>query len=450
MAHHAEHAATVSDQLAVHYLGTGMEHLGTVLFGVFDTRDDLALFVRARITRACKHHDCGAALRSLRGTEFREFALFGSVEQREHIAIVEREHNLTFGVTEAAVVFHDLRALRSHHDAHVEHARVRLAFGGHALEGRFDNRLFHLVEESVRHHRSRAVGAHATRVRALVVIEDALVVLCRRENHVVLAVANHEDGGFFAIHEFFDHDRLAGFTEDRLVAEHFFHGVVRFLVGHADDGALARSEARRLHHDRSRVFGEELLRGGEIGEGLEGCRRHVILLHDILAEGLGAFERGSSRSRAESAEPTTAEFIHHASDQRNFGADNREVNLFGYGEVGDCLRVSHVDRHALAEVCHARVARSAHESIAQRRLLDCKSDGMFATTATNDENIHKISFFLFKENLAKNMREGPWPNTTCMLFHTKHTIQGKLISVPPTFFYPFDHLNSKPDNGHLQ
>ena len=233
------------------------------------------------------------------------------------------------------------------------------------------------------------------------------MVLGRRENHVVLAVANHEDGGFFAVHEFFNHDRLAGFAEDGLVAEHFFDSVVRFLVGHADDSALARSEARRLHYDRSRVFGEELLGGGEIGEGLEGCRRHVVLLHDILAEGLGAFERGSSRSRAESAQPATAEFIHHASDQRNFGANNREVNLFSNREVGNGLGVGNVHRHALAEVCHARVTRSAHESVAQRRLLDCKSDGMFATTATNDENIHKISFFLFKENLAKNMRDGP-------------------------------------------
>ena len=389
MAHHTEHAATVRDQLAVDHLGTGMEHLGAVLFGFFDTRDDLALFVGARITLAGEHHYSGAALRSLRSTELGEFALFGSVEQREHVAVIEREHNLAFGVAEAAVVFHDLRALRSHHDAHVEHARVRLAFGGHALEGRFDNRLLHFVEESVRHHRSRAVGAHATRVRALVVVKDALVVLGRRENHVVLAVANHEDGGFFAVHEFFNHDRLAGFAKHGLVAEHFFDSVVRFLVGHADDGALARSEARRLHHDRSRVFGEELLGGGEIGEGLEGCRRHVVLLHDILAEGLGAFERGSSRSRAESAQPATAEFIHHASDQRNFGADDREVNLFGNREVSDRLRVGHIHRHALAEVSHARVARSAHESVAQRRLLDCKSDGMFATTATNDENIHK-------------------------------------------------------------
>ena len=229
------------------------------------------------------------------------------------------------------------------------------------------------------------------------------MVLGGAENHVVLAVANHKDGGFFAVHEFFNHDRLAGFAEDRLVAEHFFHSVVRFLVGHADDSALARSEARRLHHDRSRVFGKELLSRGEIGEGLEGCRRHAVLLHDILAEGLGAFEGGSSRSRAESAQPAAAEFIHHASDERNFGADNREVNLFSNGEVGDCLRVGHIHRHALAEVSHARVTRSAHESVAQRRLLDCKSDGMFATTATNDENIHTTNPYLCtQDNLEKH------------------------------------------------
>ena len=388
-----------------------MEHLGAVLFGFFDTRHDLALFVGARITGACEHNDSGAALRSLRGTELGEFALFSSVEQGEHVAVIEREHNLAFGVTEAAVVFHDLRTLGGHHDTHVENARVRLAFGGHALEGRFDNLRLHFVEESVRHHRSRAVGAHATRVRALVVVKDALVVLRGAEDYVVLAVANHEDGGFFAVHEFFNHDRLAGFAKHGLVAEHFFHGVVRFLVGHADDSALARSEARRFHHDRSRVFGEELLRGGEIGESLEGCRRHAVLLHDILAESLGAFEGSGSCRRAESAQTAAAEFIHHASDERNFGADDREVNLFGDREVGNGLGVGNVHRHALAEVCHARVTRSAHEGIAQRRLLHSEGNRMFTTTATNNENIH-IAYPLFftEDNLAKLCSWDFWGN----------------------------------------
>ena len=66
MAHHAKHAATVGHQLAVSHLGTGVEHLGAVLFGFFDARDDLALFVGTRIALACEHHDSGAALGRLR------------------------------------------------------------------------------------------------------------------------------------------------------------------------------------------------------------------------------------------------------------------------------------------------------------------------------------------------------------------------------------------------
>ena len=372
-----------------------MEHLGAVLFGFFDTRNDLALFVGARITGTREHDNGGATLRSLRSTELGEFALFGGIEQGEHVAVIEREHNLAFGVTETAVVFHNLRALGGHHDTHVENARVRLAFGGHALEGRFDNLRLHFVEEGVRDYRSRAVSAHATRVRALVVVKDALVVLGGAEDNVVLAVANHEDGGFFAVHEFFNHDRLAGFAKHSLVAEHFFDSVVCFLVSHADDGALACSEARRFHHDWSRVFGEELLSRGEIGESLEGCCRHAVLLHDILAESLGAFEGSGSCRRAESAETAAAEFIHHASDQRNFRADDREVNLFGDREVGDSLGVGNIHRHALAEVCHARVTRSAHEGIAQRRLLHSEGNRMFTTTATNNENIHIAYPFAF-------------------------------------------------------
>ena len=156
--------------------------------------------------------------------------------------------------------------------------------------------------------------------------------------------------------------------------------------------ALACSEARRLHDDRSRVFCEELLGRGEIREGLEGCRRHVVLLHDFLAESLGAFESSGSCRRAESAETASAEFIHHTGDQRNFRANDGKVNLFCNGEVGDGLRVCDIHGDALAEVCHARVTRSANESVAHGRLLYSEGDCIFTAAATDYENIHVFTF----------------------------------------------------------
>ena len=50
------------------------------------------------------------------------------------------------------------------------------------------------------------VCSHAAGVRALVVVEDTLVVLRRHQRNHALAVAHHQEGQLFALEKFFQHD----------------------------------------------------------------------------------------------------------------------------------------------------------------------------------------------------------------------------------------------------
>ena len=63
------------------------------------------------------------------------------------------------------------------------------------------------------------------------------MILRGRQRERVLAVAQHEERGFLALHELFDHDLGAGFAEP--TSEHHVDGRQRFVIGHRHDHAFA-------------------------------------------------------------------------------------------------------------------------------------------------------------------------------------------------------------------
>ena len=78
------------------------------------------------------------------------------------------------------------------HEAAIEEAAIRVALGAHAGNHGRD----YLVEDAALERRvaerAGGEGAHAARVRTVVPVEDALVILRRAEGHHALAVAQHE------------------------------------------------------------------------------------------------------------------------------------------------------------------------------------------------------------------------------------------------------------------
>lgn len=85
-------------------------------------------------------------------------------------------------------------------------------------------------------------STHAARVRAGVLVADALVVLAGGHGQHVVAVDHDDEAGFFAVEELFDHHARTGFTEG-IAGQHVTHGGFGFFEGHGDDDAFARSQA---------------------------------------------------------------------------------------------------------------------------------------------------------------------------------------------------------------
>ena len=145
-----------------------------------------------------------------------------------------------------------------------------------------------------RHHRRRRIGAHAAGVRALVAVEDALVILRAGERQRMLAVGENEEAGFLAGEKFLDHDLRAGIAEP--AGEHHVDGGFRFRNGLCDHDAFAGGETIGLHHDRRALRADVGLGGRGVVEALVGRGRNIVRLADVLGEAFRSFEpRGRFR-----------------------------------------------------------------------------------------------------------------------------------------------------------
>ena len=188
------------------------------------------------------------------------------------------------------------------------------------------DRLVHGQRQRVRGSRSipghRRVAAHAAGVRALVAVEDPLVVLGGRHRHGALAVAQGEQRQLLAVEELLEHHaRLAeaALTEERL------DRLARLGLVLADDHALARGQHVGLEHGRVRRARKLLL-------GLLAAAQHHVrgrgdahVAHQLLAY---AFEPSMRRPPrwAERRDAGLRQRVHETGHQRRLGADHHQVD----------------------------------------------------------------------------------------------------------------------------
>ena len=217
---------------------------------------------------------------------------------------------LRFRIAHAAVEFQSFcLAVFTDHEARIEEPGVGKAVLCHPFHGGFNDVAHHLGVNFRRDDGSRAVGAHAARVGAHVVIQKALMVLARRERQNVFAVHHDDETRFFAVEIVFDHDAGTGGTEF-VAFEHIVHGAVRGFNIHRDDDALAGGKAVGLDDDRRAFFvkiGVSLL---GIRERFVVRRRNAVALHEGLGEILGAFQLCGFLRGAEDGKTFAAEDVH--------------------------------------------------------------------------------------------------------------------------------------------
>ena len=217
--------------------------------------------------------------------------------------------------------------------------------------------MHHLGVHVGRDHRRRRVRTHAAGVGALVVVTQALVVLAGGERDDVLAVAQHDEARFLAFEELLDDDpRAAGVVlhAELVVEQHPVDSFARLRQGHRHHHALAGGQSVGLDDDRCALLLDVGMRRFRVGEGLVGCGRDLVPMHEGLGEGLGAFELRGRLRRAEDAQAALAEQVDHAGGQRRLRADHRQHDLFLHDEVGQRPEVG--DRHVVQALVHRRAA----------------------------------------------------------------------------------------------
>ena len=221
---------------------------------------------------------------------------------------------------------------------------------GELAHGRHRDGVDHLVDESGGQPRQRRVRAHAAGVRALVAVEDALVVLGGCERQHVVAVAEQEQRHLLAVEELLDEHRAVlqpvGRVGDRGLA----------IVG--DEHALAGGESVGLHD----VGGSVLVDGRECvfeGAGTGGAAGgYARVIHDSLCERLAALELCGRLARTEHGDAALAQAVGDARDEWRLRADDDEVDVVVDRVVGDDGLVGRVEGDDRHDGGDAGVARS--------------------------------------------------------------------------------------------
>ena len=146
----------------------------------------------------------------------------------------------------------------------------------------------------------------------------SLVVLAGGQGEYVLAVAQHDEAGLFALQELLDDDARAALVVRHavlVVHQHEIHGVVGLLQRHRHHHALAGGQAVGLDDDGRAQAVHEGVGCCGVGEGVVVRRGDAVTAHEGLAERLGAFELRGGLRRAKDAQAVRAELVHHACAQ---------------------------------------------------------------------------------------------------------------------------------------
>ena len=203
----------------------------------------------------------------------------------------------------------------------------------------------------------------------------------------MLTVDHDDKARLLARKEIFNDDTGAGAAK-LMTGKHVVDGGVSLFEGHGDDNALAGGKAVGLDDDRSTLGVDIGMSGLGVAEGFIVSRRNAVTLHEGLGEVLGAFKLCGLLCRTEDVKPLLTEFVDNALGKRCFGADHRKIDTVGaykgceFGNVGD----GDVFKRSIGS--SAGVTRGDVDVLDACTFGNAPCEGVFATAATNNENLH--------------------------------------------------------------
>ena len=342
----------------------------------------LALFIAFGIAAGGEHKAAGAGVQKLHPA-FGKRAVFHRKHYLKKVAVHQRQHRLGFGVSEAAVVFDDLRAVRRQHKAEIEAALKGPVFFVHSGNGREDY-LLHRPQL----HLFGIIGircdcAHAAGVQSYIPIADALMVHGRRHGNDGLSVGKGQHGHLRPGEEFLDNDAFAALSEPA-VKHHFPYGVLRPVIAFCYYHALAKRKAVRLDDDRkplSPCIGNGLV---AVRKGLVRCGRNAVFLHQLLGKGLAALDDSGAPGRPEARNAHLPEPVGQSHCQRIVGNDGGKIYRVRFGKPDYAFYIRCRNGDAFRILRNAAVSGEGVDPAAHGAFLQRLDYGVF-TAAGADE-----------------------------------------------------------------
>ena len=191
------------------------------------------------------------------------------------------------------------------------------------------------------------------------------MVLTGSQGHHILAIAQHDEAGFFALQEFFnDHTRHGSAIcacvvhhAQLIVEQHKVNGFVGFRRSHGHDHALACRQTIGFDHDGCAHFVNVGMGLNWVGEGfVNGCW-NAMALHEGFGKCFRAFKLRSGLRRAKNSHAVRAKLVDHTCCQRGFGTYHRQFNFFLLRPLPQRLDIGDGDIHQIRITGCATIAR---------------------------------------------------------------------------------------------
>ena len=252
------------------------------------------------------------------------------------------------------------------------------------MDGGADDFVLDAGEERGRDDFSGRIRAHAAGVGAGVAVADAFVILGGWEDDVVAAGDDDEDRGFLAEETVLDEELAAGGAEFAAV-EHVAHGGFGFGERGGDDDAFAGGEAVGFDHDGNCARAQVGEGRGDFAEKGGGRGGDAVLQEELFRENLGGFEARAVGFGAVDGKADFVQAVGEAEGERDFGADDDELDFFALREGDEAGDVVGGDGDAGGFEGDAGVARGAEDAGCGGRGEEGADEGVFASAGADDE-----------------------------------------------------------------
>ena len=345
-----------------------------------------ALFVVCRIAFRREDYAERRLIAPLRSRRER-LALCNITKNIANIAFEQRQNDFGFGVAETGVELDYLHSVARQHQSAVKHARKRTALGDHRTRRRNHNLLEREPLDLLRNERQARIGTHTARIRTLVAVESALVVLRQRHRIEPLAVHEAHERKFGTFEVVLDHHPTLA---EAVVEQHVAQCGIGILHRFSNHDAFARSQSVVFQHSRQRTRNDVCARLLVGRERPIARSRDVVFRHKFLGELLARLDTRSRTGMSENPQPRFAERIDDTDRQCRFGTYDGKVDCVFERETLQALDIGILYRDGFRLRRYAGIRRSAIYLPDPRRPRQRIDNRMAATARADNEYFHLI------------------------------------------------------------